>query len=282
MANPENTAPGANDETFDLLRNRIRDQFESLSPHLRRIARAALDKPNFIALNTIAVIAEEVQVQPSTLIRFSKEFGYSGFSELQRIFRHRLIEGAPVFREQVYQEQHSGDHPVDLTATLNGCVDAQIASLERIRHDINVRDLSAAVDMLQNAGHIYVAGLRRSRPIATYLAYGLNRLERQCSLLDFGGGMAEQQIANLQPRDVFFAIAFTPYTPAVVDIVRDANYRGHSIITMTDTASSPLAQNATISFFTDKETAGRFRPISGGICLVQAIIESLGERSFPA
>ncbi len=280
MKTTANSAVTAADETYDTLRSRIRNRFESLSPHLQRIARVALDQPNFVALNTIAAIAEQVDVQPSTLIRFSKEFGYSGFSQLQRIFRLRLIEGAPVYREQVYEGQHSAVHaPSDLTATLNGCVDAQIASLERLRHDIDPRDLSAAVDLLQNARNVYVAGLRRSRPIATYLAYGLTRLERQCSILDFGGGMAEQQIANMQPRDVLFAVAFTPYSPPVVDIVRDAHYRGQSIVTLTDLANSPLAQNASISFFTDKETAGHFRPIAGAIGLVQAIIESLGERS---
>ena len=35
--------------------------------------------------------------------------------------------------------------------------------------------------MLRRAEHIYVAGLRRSRPIATYLAYGLTRCERSAA-----------------------------------------------------------------------------------------------------
>lgn len=61
-----------------------------------------MEKPNDFALKTVVVIAAELQVQPSTLIRFAKEFGYSGFSQLQRVFRLRLIEGAPGAREEVY------------------------------------------------------------------------------------------------------------------------------------------------------------------------------------
>lgn len=262
-------------ETYDSLRNQIRDRFDVLSPHLQRIARTALDQPNGFALNTIAVIASEIEVQPSTLIRFAKEFGYSGFSQMQQIFRHRLIEGAPLYREQVYEERTAVSRPDGLGTVLRECIDEQIASLQKIHSDIDLEHLADALVMLQAADHIYVAGLRRSRPIADYLAYGLVRSEYKCSLLDFGGGMAEQQIANMGNRDVLVGIAFTPYSPPVVDVVRDAHLRGRSTITLTDNPSSPLAQNATVSFFVDNGIHGRFRPIAGAIGLIQTLIVSM-------
>ncbi|MDZ4367183.1 MAG: hypothetical protein U0987_09195, partial [Afipia sp.] len=95
-------APEVAPETFEALRQRLRNRFDQLSPHLQRIARFALEKPNDFALNTVVVIAGDLEVQPSTLIRFAKEFGYRGFSELQRVFRLRLIEGAPRAREEVF------------------------------------------------------------------------------------------------------------------------------------------------------------------------------------
>jgi DNA-binding MurR/RpiR family transcriptional regulator len=262
-------------ETFDSLRNRIRGRFDTLSPHLQRIARTALDQPNGFALNTIAVIASEIDVQPSTLIRFAKEFGYSGFSGMQQVFRHRLIEGAPVYREQVYEEQSTAGQSGSLANILKECIDEQIDSLRKVRQEIDPRALSRALSILRDADHIYVAGLRRSRPIATYLAYGLVRSEHKCTLLDFGGGMAEQQIANMDSRDLLVGIAFTPYSPPVVDVVRDAHLRGRSVITLTDTPSSPLAHNSTETFFVDNGTHGQFRPIAGAIGLVQSLIVSL-------
>jgi DNA-binding MurR/RpiR family transcriptional regulator len=240
----------------------------------------ALDQPNFIALNTIATIAEQVSVQPSTMIRFSKEFGYDGFSDLQRVFRYRLIEGAPVYREQVYEEHHAVSHSIDLAATMQSCINAQITALKRLKHEVAIEDLAQAIDMIVKARHVYIAGQRRSRPIATYLAYGLTRLELHCTLLDFGGGMAAQQVANMNPRDLLIAVAFTPYSAPVVDLVRDAGYRERSIIAITDSANSALARNAQVSFFTDYDVSGQFRPISGSIGLVQAIIEGIGAQKF--
>ena len=262
-------------EPFDALRERIRDRFDDLSPHLQRVARLALDEPNQFALQTIAAIAERLKIQPSTVIRFAKEFGYDGFSGMQQVFKLRLIEGGARYREQVYEESHAGNGAGGTADSLHGCIDTLIASLEALRRDVRPEQVEQAIDLCASARHIYVAGLRRSHPIATYFAYSLNRLERRCSLLDFAGGMAAQQVANMGHDDLLIAIAFTPYTALVVDIVRDASLRDLPILALTDTPSSPLAANASLAFFVDNESGGQFRPISGAIGLVQTIIVGL-------
>ncbi|GAB4235289.1 MAG: MurR/RpiR family transcriptional regulator [Kiloniellaceae bacterium] len=265
---------GSAPEPFDALRERIRDRYDELSPHLQRIARLALDEPNQFALQTIAAIAERLKIQPSTVIRFAKEFGYDGFSGMQQVFKLRLIEGGALHRARVYEASHT-ESRTGAPNSLDACIDTLIASLEALRREVSPEQLAQAVRLCAGARHIYVAGQRRSHPIATYVAYGLNRLERRCSLLDFAGGMAAQQVANMGHEDLLIAIAFTPYTAMVVDIVRDASLRGLPILVLTDTPSSPLAANASLAFFVDNESGGQFRPISGAIGLVQAIIVGL-------
>lgn len=279
IKNADGEAPSEKQETFEALRSRIRARFETLSPHLQRIARAALEQPNVFALSTIASIAGELDVQPSTLIRFAKEFGFAGFSDVQRIFRHRLIEGAADMREQVYERQ-SNRPPADLGAILDTSIAALVTSLEELRRTASTDDLQRAVAMLHKAGHVYIAGLRRSRAIATYLAYGLTRSERHCSLLDFGGGMAAQQVANMGPGDVLVAIAFPPYSEPVVDVVVDAQLSGKQVLAITDAPQSPLARHANIAFFVDNVATGQFRPISGAIALVQTLVAGLGHEKF--
>jgi DNA-binding MurR/RpiR family transcriptional regulator len=275
IAGVDHTAHPQSPETFEALRSRMRARFDELSPHLQRIARAALEQPGGFALKTTATIAGELGVQPSTLIRFAKEFGYSGFSEMQRIFRHRLIEGAADMREQVYAKQ-AGRAPADVAALLRSSVAALIASLEEVRDTVPTEGLARAVELLERSGHVYIAGLRRSRAIATYLAYGLARSERQCSLLDFGGGMAAQQVANMRPSDLLVAIAFPPYSEPVVDVVVDCHLSGKPVLALTDSPDSPLARHARLSFFVDNAATGQFRPISGAIALVQTLVSAVG------
>jgi DNA-binding MurR/RpiR family transcriptional regulator len=259
-------------ETFESLRERIRDRHTGLSPHLQRIAKLALDQPNQLALTTIASLAETLDVQPSTLIRFAKEFGYDGFSSLQKVFRLRLIEGSPVYREKVFVAKGSAGDPVGARASLDDCVGTLIASLERLKQDIVPEELETAADLCLSARHIYVAGLRRSHPVAAYFSYGLMRLERRCSLLDFSSGMAGQQVANMSHEDLLIAIAFPPYSSPVLDVVRDAGVRDLKVLAITDSPASPLAIGAASAFYVDAEGSSSFRPISGAIGLTQAII----------
>ncbi|MEZ5864756.1 MAG: MurR/RpiR family transcriptional regulator [Geminicoccaceae bacterium] len=264
-------------ETYESLRLRIRERFPRLSPHLQRVARASQQAPNAFALNTIATIAGEVGVQPSTLIRFAKELGYSGFSDLQKVFRLRLIEGAANVREQVYTKGEARGHPVALRDTLERCIAAHVEALEALRRDLSEDRLAEAVRLLRTTRHTYVAGLRRSRPMATYLAYGLKRSERPCSLLDFGGGMAAQEVAGMAANDLLVAIAFPPYSPPVVEVVMDAFLGGRRILAITDGEASPLARHATAAIFVDAGADARFQPISGTICLIQTLVTALSE-----
>lgn len=265
----------ADSETFDGLRQRIRDRFARLSPHLQRIARASLEEPNGFALNTTARIAADLEIQPSTLIRFAKEFGYSGFSDLQRVFRQRLIEGEPTVRERVYSEETARPAPPNIGDLLKTCVTAHVAALNDLLKNCDTANLARAVEMLRDARHVYIAGLRRSRPIAAYLAYALTRSERASSLLDFAGGMAGPQIATIAPDDVLVAIAFPPYSRPVVDIVLDAYVSGRRVLVITDGPDSPLAKNAHLSLYVDAGAASAFQPISGAIGLVQTLITAL-------
>lgn len=258
-------------QTFDGLRQRIRDRFASLSPHLKRIARASLEEPNSFALNTTPVIAEALKVQPSTLIRFAKEFGYNGFSDMQRIFRQRLIEGAVSVRDKVLDEGEptSAD---DLEAMLKETVRANTQSLTRLVEACDLKALGEATQMLRSARHVYVAGLRRSRPIADYLVYGLIRAERAASHLDFAGGMAGPQTSTMKADDVLVAIAFTPYSTPVVEAVMDAHVSGRRIVALTDNEKSPLAHSADVVLTIEHDSAHRYQPISGAIALVQTLI----------
>ncbi len=263
--------------SFDTLRRDINERYEDLSPHLQRIAQHAIDDPNAFALETVAILASHSNVQPSTLIRFAKEFGYTGFSEMQKVFKLRLIEGAPAYRERIFKhkrqlEELGRDDPL---AVLHEFCDASVLCLERLKSDINGEDLRKAIGLLNEAENIYVIGLRRAFPIAAYFSYGLMRLEKRCQLLDFVGGMVPQQVATMRPTDLLVAVSFMEYAPTVIEVVHDAQIRGIPMLTITDVPSSPLAKHGSVCFTVDNADVHQFKPIAGAVGLVQALIIAL-------
>lgn len=270
--------PPAPPASFDSLREAIHARFDRLSPHLQRIARFALDDPNGFALRTVAEVAEATVVQPSSVIRFAQGFGFRGFSDMQRIFRVRLIEGAPDRREGILARriERPDLRPGDPLAVLHEFADANAQSLEQLKADVSREALSGALDLIRAAHEIYVIGLRRAFPVAAYMFYGLVRSERRCHLLDAVGGMVPQQVATMTGDDLLIAVAFAEYAALTVDVVRDVHIRGIPTLTITDTAWSPLARNASLAFAIKDPDIHPFRSLAAAMCLVQTLIVALG------
>ncbi len=261
-------------QTFDGLRGQIQARYDDLSGQLQRIARTALKDPNSIALGTVTEVASLCEVQPSSLVRFAKEFEFRGFSDLQKVFRVRLVEGAPALREQIARGRRDGD-AIDENS-LDAIAEASTASIRQLVQTLDRADLERATTMLAIARHSYVLAQRRAFPVAAYLAYGIWRLERPGTLLDFVGGMVPQQVSGMTADDLLIAISFEPYSPAVVELVTDAHIRGIPVLTITDGPLSPLARHASLSFPIEDSHLLHFRPIAASICLAQALIVGLG------
>ena len=78
--------------SLNQLQNEIRARYGDLSKRLQQVACYVLDNTNSIAFDTVAVIAKEADVPPSTLIRFANAFEFNGFNDMKQIFRMNLVE----------------------------------------------------------------------------------------------------------------------------------------------------------------------------------------------
>lgn len=83
----------ANNPTqLTILQDEIRRRYDTLSKRLKQVARYILDNSNSVAFDTVASIAQQADVPPSTLIRFANAFGFSGFNEMKQMFKQHLME----------------------------------------------------------------------------------------------------------------------------------------------------------------------------------------------
>src|SRR5215472_11361368 len=132
-------------QTFEELKQEISAQHARLSRRLRQIAEFAIAEPDDTALETVASIAAKAKVPPSSLIRFAKHFGYDGFTDMQRVFRSRLIDRASTYKQRI--RDSGGLHPSDLDSpggVLRLFVEADVAALQRLGAEIREQDLERA------------------------------------------------------------------------------------------------------------------------------------------
>lgn len=273
MATEDVAAAGPPTETYDELRAEISARHDGLSRQLQKIAKYALANPNDMALETVAAIAARADVQPSSLIRFAKAFRFDGFSDMQRVFRLRLVDRVPSYGERI-RGLSVGAAPSDM---LGHFVDAGIHALKHLREEVRPGALDRAIRILAGSETIHVVGQRRSFPVAAYLGYALGHMDRRAHLIDSVGGMALQQATGLAPRDALIAVSFKPYAPETIAVAKRASERGLRIVAITDSPLSPLAPLATVAFEIEDAEVQSFRSLTATMCLAMALVVGLGQ-----
>lgn len=267
------TAP----ETADDLRAAILERYEGLSKRLQQIARYVLDEPNELALETLAVISERCGVQPSAIVRFAKSFGYPGASQMQRLFRDGLLSGhgALGYGERVrsFEAAVAGQGDDD-PAVLEAFVEGNVLALENLSQAVEREDLQRAVWMIDEAETVYVVGFRRSFPVASYLAYSLQQVNKRTLFVDGAAGLTRQQIQTIGPRDLMIAVSYHPYAAETIAAVELAAERGARILSISDSLVSPIAKPAHLTLNVREAEVRSFRSLTASICLAQTLVIS--------
>ena len=266
------------DITYDELQKRIVDGHAELSRQLQRIAAFAVENPNDMALETVAVIAERLAVQPSSLVRFAKAFEFSGFSEMQKVFRQRLIDGTPDYKERIRSISDAEVRTDNGAAVplLSAYAKGSIAALHQLVENVDRDRFERAVEILVGADTVHLAAQRRSFPVAAYLAYALSQMGKRNVLLDGAGGMFFQQTRSIRAGDALVAISFRTYSSDVVELVESANALDVPVLAITDSPLSPLVPHATVCLQVEEVEVHSFRSLSATMTLALAIVIGLG------
>lgn len=263
---------------YGSLRERISTDYETFSNRLRQVADYALGNPSDMALETVAVLSVRIGVAPSVLIRFAKALGFSGFSDLQSVFRQRLTELAPSYNDRIRHLLSQGTDISDPVVLLNRFVEQGIHALDHLRSEISGSLITAAVDILANANMIHLVGFRRSFPVVNYLFYTLNHLSCRAHLIDNFAGMIKRQMNLISPGDALVTVSFSPYAHETLEVLEHAKTLQIPIISITDTVGSPFKAATPICFEIQEASESRFRSLNGCITLALTLTVALGQR----
>ncbi|WP_421693324.1 MurR/RpiR family transcriptional regulator [Aestuariivirga sp.] len=263
---------------FASLKSLIAERAPAFPKRLTQIAGFALEQPDEIAFGTVSSIAEQAQVQPSALVRFSQALGYQGFSDMQEIFRSRLRDRILNYDERLQQLRAHAQQMSKPNVIFQGFCEASAKSIAALQDKLDPQALDRAVEALAAADTIYLVGLRRSFPIASYMAYALAKLGVRAILVDALGGLAAEQISFASPRDTVLAISFTPYASETVSLARAAAEKGVPIVSITDSAFSPLAQIAGAWIEISEANFEGFRSMAATLTLAMTLTVAIAER----
>jgi DNA-binding MurR/RpiR family transcriptional regulator len=260
--------------SYDELRGAIAQRHRALSGRLQQIAEFVLDHPTEVALGTVAEVAERSGVPPSAIVRFAHALGFGGFTQMQQVFRSRLVAGvAPSYKARLARMKHEersilGRKPA---AVLGRFVAEAQSALLALSQSAHARELEAATGILAKARDIYLLGLGGSFPVATHLAYVLRKLGRRVVLLDGIGGSIHEQSHPATSEDALVAISFRNYYPDTARLFPELVARRVPAISITDSLLSPIVEGATVVFEIQDMPEPALRTLVAPMCLVQAL-----------
>lgn len=258
----------------------ISSEFASLSRQLQLIARYVEANREHLGLEGIQEVAAACEVQPSAVVRFAKRFGFSGFSEMQKLFRSAISEQIAPRRNyqarirDVMQEGKALQNIDIVREFLSSSMDGMQHLLATLEH----KELDKAVDLLAGAETIWLIGMRRSFPVATYLHYALQHTNKRVVLLDGLGGMQEGQLRALRSNEVVLAISFMPYAQETAQIVKMARSRGARVIALTDSRLGALGKESEVVLSVEESAPFGFRALTNVLGLAQSLFVALAYR----
>ncbi|WP_201492600.1 MurR/RpiR family transcriptional regulator [Rubrivivax sp. A210] len=267
--------------SVEQLLKRVSEEYEGLSKQLKIIARHVEQHRDQLGLDGIQEVAAQCGVQPSAVVRFAKHFGFSGFSEMQRIFRDGLaLQIAPWrnYKTRIRQVIESSAGTLSSVEIAQEFLAGSVGGMQELRGNLPAGAFKKAVDLLAAADAIWVAGSRRSFPIAAYLDYALQHTDKRIALVSGLGSMQQGQMRSVRKGDVMLAVSYEPYAEETLEVVQAAVARGARLIAITDSRMSPLARDAQVALIVQENSTFGFRSLTSTMGLAQGLFIALAYR----
>lgn len=281
-------SPTASDEVLqeapasvERLQQLITAEYDSLPRQLKRIANYMSQQSDRVMVDRVSDIAQQCEVHPSAIVRFSQRFGFKGFSEMQALFREAYTDKTtPIqnYQQRIRRMIANRSHKASSGELARECISATRSGLDRLAQELDEAEFDKAVNLLVEADNIYVVGVRRSFAVAHYLVYNLQHTNKRVHLVSGLGGGYREQMRSVREGDLIIAISFSPYGKETQQCVRIAQHHKANTLIVTDSQVAPLAKRANALLLVNEGSTFAFRSLSSTLSLCQALFIAVAYR----
>ncbi len=241
----------------------------------KKIAEFVINNAKIAAYLTAGKLAGRIGVSESTIIRFAHELGYDGYPALQKDIReftkNRLT---PAERMELAEAAAKGG---DILETR---LKADIGFIEKTLDNIDREQFERAAAAIASANKIYITGVRSAAALAEFAGFYLRLIIDNVRIIkSTGGDDLFEQILNVGKGDVFIGISFPRYSKNTVKALEYAKKNGAEVIGITDSKSSPVAQESTCCLIAENDAASFADSLTAPFSLINALIVAVGMHS---
>ena len=256
------------------LTDRIKQNAKSFSKGQRLIAKYIEEHYDKVAFMTASKLGSVVGVSESTVVRFATEIGYSGYPALQMAMQE-MIRNRMTSVQRL--EMTSANYPVE--RLLDATLDQDIDIIRRTKENISHEDFYRAVDTLVKVKRVYVLGAGSSQAVASFLYHYFSLVFDSVQLISANSeAQILQQMVHIGPEDAIVGISFPRYSKRVAKSVKYASDRGATVVAITDSPLSPVAEHAKHVLLAKSDMVSFVDSLVGPLALVNALIVTVAIR----
>lgn len=209
---------------------RITEECAGYSKRQMAIAKYISENSEIVAFMTAQMLSEAAEVSESSVVRFARQLGFDGYTELRRALQQLIKERIATREEEAELDSRE----------LGQLVFAGAQSLQAISTPQNERALEQAFLLLSGAERIVVQAGLGLEGLDFHLASGLNALGlRACAAAEGFSG----EILRLDDRAVLVSIS-GHYFSGLLGPVKYARARNAGVLVLAEDETAPMRQYA--------------------------------------
>ena len=252
--------------TDDILRS-----YDQMSPSQKKIADFITENDEMAAFMTAAKLGKAAGVSEATVVRFAAMLGYEKYSEFQQSMvdeiQSRLVSDKKSTTNKLKADP-SGLMKKVLVHDAQNIVDSI--------HLVPDAVFDMAVDLLDDAAHIYVLGIRNCAPLADLLTYYLSVIRPDVKALT-SNNISElyEQMNWIGKGDVLVAMSFPRYSLRTLKAMDFANSQGARLISITDSEYSPMNMYSSCNLWAKTDMITLADSLVAPMSVINALIVAL-------
>ena len=253
------------------LTNRINEKYSSMSKGQKLLATYITDNYDKAVFLTAEKLGKVVGVSESTVVRFATYLGYKGYPEFQKaleeLVRNKLnsIQRMEVTYGRISQSK-----------ILETVLQSDAEKIKSTLEDIDQNAFELALDIILNAKHIYIIGIRSCAPLASFLAFYFNLMFENVHLLHTNNSSELfEQMVRISQDDVIIGISFPRYSMRTLKAMEFANNRNAKVITLTDSIHSPMNLYSSCNLIAKSDMASIVDSLVAPLSVINALIVAL-------
>ena len=252
----------------------LQEMAPTFSKGQRAIAKYITECYDKAAFMTASKLGKTVGVSESTVVRFAVELGYDGYPSMQKAMREMVLNRLTSVQRIEVANNRFADHDV-VSTVLQSDMDKLRQTEELIDRD----DFSAAVNAILNSKRIYILGIRSTAPLANFLGYYLNYMFRNVHIVTASGTTElYEKIVGVNADDVLIAFSFPRYSSTTIRGARYCRSAGATVIGLTDSMLSPLAQNSDHVLLAKSDMVSLVDSLVAPLSVINALIVALASK----